>query len=80
MDQRKGRVKEKEAKIILFQIVQGLAEIHSKKIAHRDIKPSKIFMAKKYFKIGDFDFATNKSKFTSKCGTKSYMAPEILSD
>jgi calcium/calmodulin-dependent protein kinase I len=56
-----------------------------RQVAHRDIKPQNIFLQSKdshsAIKIGDFGFAkrvyTPKS-LTSRCGTPSYVAPEIL--
>ena len=43
------------------------------------MKPENIFIKGKYFKLGDFGFATDKDKFTTSLGTQPYMAPEILS-
>lgn len=62
---------------ILYQVAQGLCLLHSRKIAHRDLKPENIFMKDKYFKIGDFGFATNADKKTTMVGTQPYMAPEL---
>ncbi len=68
-EKRNGRLKEKDAKTIMFQIIQGLLAIHNKGIAHRDLKPENIFVKGKYFKLGDFGFATDKNKFTTTLGT-----------
>ena len=43
----------------------GLNAIHEQNIAHRDMKPDNIFIKGKYFKLGDFGFATDKNKFTT---------------
>jgi len=75
---RQQKLSEKDAKIIIYQILNGLLAIHTKDIAHRDLKPDNIFVHKKLFKIGDFGFATDKDKFTTQLGTQPYMAPEIL--
>jgi len=44
------------------------------------MKPDNLFVRGKYFKLGDFGFATNKEKFTTTLGTQPYMGPEILND
>ena len=66
---RNGKLREKDAKTILFQIIQGLLAIHQINIAHRDLKPENIFVKGNYFKLGDFGFATDKKKFTTQLGT-----------
>ena len=75
------------------QVIEALSYIHEKEIIHRDIKPANIFMTGKNltddyinFKIGDFnlsrflienDSEDNEYNLTI-CGTKNYMAPELL--
>jgi serine/threonine protein kinase len=45
-------------KIIVKQIVNGLNEIHSRGIMHRDIKPDNIFLMKNgKIMIGDFSLS-----------------------
>lgn len=80
--EKKGRIEEKEALRILLQIVNGLAYLHSKNIVHRDLKPQNIFLNDEMnIAIGDFGFGRtllNHSKITYKCGTYSYLPPEII--
>ena len=68
-DERNGILSEKDAKIIIYQILNGLCPIHANNIAHRDLKPDNIFIKDKVFKIGDFGFASDKDKFTTALGT-----------
>jgi serine/threonine protein kinase len=63
--------------------------LHLKGILHRDIKLDNILINKIYdgefsVKIADFGLATfipqgtDQAKLREKCGTPSYIAPEIL--
>lgn len=46
---------EEEAKYFLLSIINGLEHLHSKGIAHRDLKPDNMFLTKdRTLKIGDF--------------------------
>jgi serine/threonine protein kinase len=76
---------EKDARDLFMVLLEAVEYMHKNGVAHRDIKPQNIFLASKdsncRIKIGDFGFAkkvhTPKS-LTSRCGTPSYVAPEIL--
>ena len=93
MKLRKGRrIAEEEAKEIFKQIVQGVDYIHSKNIAHRDLKPDNILVEErpgipgtynKSYKIKIIDFGFSVSlqdgkKLRTFCGTPSFMSPEIV--
>ena len=79
---------EKECRIIMKQIFEGLEYLHSMNILHRDLKPANIFLKsfenlENSVRIGDFGLCTKiKSEPcynpTERCGTMSYMAPEII--
>lgn len=67
---------------IVKSILKGLAYSHSKKIVHRDMKPSNILLSKSGdVKISDFGISkiTDFTKLTqtgSVLGTPAYMSPE----
>ena len=80
---------ENEVKIIIRQLLTGIAFMHSKNIAHRDLKLDNILLvdnrkhqdAEEPFtiKIIDFGFSvTTDHKSKQFCGTPSYMCPEIV--
>ena len=82
---KRRRLKEPYAKVIFKQIIDGLCYIHSKYIAHRDIKLDNILLdGKGNVKIGDFGVSKQCQKgqlrMTEQCGTPAYIAPEILKD
>lgn len=75
----KYRGGEKLARTLFHQIVNGLEYLHSKDIAHLDLKPSNIFIDDSYnLKIGDFDCSSMKGEGSSRTsrGTKDFRAPE----
>lgn len=82
-------IPEKISKPIFLQICYGLSFIHSKHIAHRDIKVENIFMSVyshpnqpsiNIAKIGDFGFSKqiHDDALHTQCGTECYFPPEVL--
>ncbi|KAM4621059.1 testis-specific serine/threonine-protein kinase 3-like [Discoglossus pictus] len=73
---------EKEGKVLLRQIVEGLKYCHDRGIAHRDLKCENILMTSDNIpKLADFGIATslkNGDLTSTYCGSPNYMAPEIL--
>ena len=83
-----------EVKHVMVQVLEALAEAHSKNIIHRDLKPSNIWMTEKepesrdfYVKVIDFGIAklVGPSKGEEKLtqagawtGSPAYMSPEHL--
>ena len=67
------------------QLLEGLKYCHRRGVTHRDLKLSNILFDEDYnIKIGDFGFAAplegrdGSSFLTTKVGTRSYMAPELV--
>ena len=70
----------------LFQLCTGLNQMHSKKILHRDIKSSNIFLGRDRVsaKIGDFGISkvlSSESGYAhTAIGTPYYLSPEICNE
>jgi len=48
---------------LIYQIIKGLAYLHSLDIVHRDIKPENLLVSSRYdLKICDFGFARQNKK------------------
>jgi serine/threonine protein kinase len=70
---------EKDAVMMLKQIMNGFAELRKRKILHRDFKLANIFMSNDQLIIGDFGFAKAGVEITNtKLGSPLTMAPELL--
>jgi len=79
---KSGAFDEERARFYTAVLVAALAHIHSKNIAHRDMKPENTMMcADGYLKLTDFGLAKfigeGERTFTM-CGTPEYIAPEVL--
>ena len=68
---------------LCVEVIEGLAVLHEKGIAHRDIKPKNLFLREGGLKIGDFGIAKDLSSRhgeetpMGKCiGTFEFLAPE----
>jgi len=80
-------INDEEASIIMRGIFSAINHIHSKDIIHRDLKPQNILLADKNnlnsIKICDFGLSAQyeadqqTAKFTIRCGTRTFMAPEL---
>jgi len=79
---RRGNYTEKDASLVVIQILKGVAHMHQKGIAHCDLKPDNLlFHADGVLKIIDFGMAKRipRSRFLKRmCGTPYYTAPEII--
>ncbi|KAL5973965.1 Dual specificity mitogen-activated protein kinase kinase 4 [Asimina triloba] len=68
---------------VAFQVLMGLAYLHSRKIVHRDIKPSNLLINdRNQVKIADFGvsriLAQTMDPCNSSVGTIAYMSPERI--
>ena len=73
---------ERKSKLLFYEIIEGMKDIHSKGICHRDIKLENILLAEGYIpKIADFGYAIkNSNDLTDYIGTRQYASPEILAN
>lgn len=79
----KNGFSELHSKIIFKEILNGMQVIHNQGICHKDIKPQNILLDTEEYiiKICDFGLSSFNSELQSGyCGTKEYMAPEIIMD
>ncbi|XP_069584260.1 death-associated protein kinase 2-like isoform X1 [Ranitomeya imitator] len=82
----KEALSEADAIVFLEQILKGVAYMHSRSIAHFDLKPENIMLLEKEvphpkIKIIDFGLAQKIEEgavFKSLCGTPQYIAPEVI--
>jgi cGMP-dependent protein kinase len=78
---REGQFSENWSRFYAASVILAFCQIHSKKIAYRDLKPENLVMdAQGYLKIVDFGLAKKleSGKTYTLCGTPDYLAPEVI--
>lgn len=81
---KEGGFTEKEAAVIIKQILQAIAYCHDLKIVHRDIKPENVLVDTELnntLKIIDFGISIkmkDNEKLSDVKGTSYYIAPEVF--
>lgn len=75
---------EQVVKYILRKVLEGLANLHSLKIIHRDIKSDNVLISAEggHVKLADFGFScrlqSEEELRQSQVGTVAWMAPELI--
>jgi len=70
-----------QAKGLFKQLLQGMAQLHSRNLVHRDIKAANLLIHKGELFLGDFGMTTNYKNhtvFSPNVVTLWYRAPELL--
>jgi len=82
----KGQYSEKDASVIIKNLLSAVEYLHSQNIAHRDLKPENLLLkgGNNDTDVMLSDFGLSKiigveSMMETACGTPYYVAPEVLS-
>jgi calcium-dependent protein kinase len=81
--ERRGRLKESDARTVMAALLTALAHCHERGVWHRDVKPENLFLMTESFDsavLGDFGYAidTTQTPFDWRfLGSPPFAAPEI---
>jgi len=84
-----GTFSERDATLLISQVLEAVAYLHSLGICHRDLKPENVLMKSddpastdyNVVKLADFGLSTlgtYQNSMHTACGTPEYVAPEIV--
>jgi len=84
---QRGHFSEKDASILVKQILDAVSYLHANGIAHRDLKPENLLCSDDqniHIFVSDFGLSRllNEGEFqqmSTQCGSLEYCAPEVLS-
>ncbi|XP_077429810.1 calcium/calmodulin-dependent protein kinase type 1D-like [Vanacampus margaritifer] len=80
----KGVFTEKDASLVIKQVLEAVGYLHENSIVHRDLKPENLlyYTTDENAKIMVSDFGLSKTVehgvMSTACGTPGYVAPEVL--
>ncbi|MDP2435943.1 MAG: protein kinase [archaeon] len=79
----KARIEENVVRPLFYQLASAISFVHASGFAHRDLKLENIFLSQDHLSaiLGDWGFATRWSRnslLKERCGTLSYLAPEMI--
>uniref|UniRef100_A0A4W4DWY3 Protein kinase domain-containing protein n=1 Tax=Electrophorus electricus TaxID=8005 RepID=A0A4W4DWY3_ELEEL len=80
----RGTYSEKDASLVIRQVLEGVNYLHNNGIVHRDLKPENLlyYSQDDNSKIMISDFGLSKMEdngiMSTACGTPGYVAPEVL--
>ncbi len=83
VEHHESGVEEEKALLLIKQVFEALQYLHSKAIAHRDVKLENAVFVGNELKLIDFGLCSARSpggslKSTAYCGTQLYAAPEVM--
>ena len=80
--QQRRRFSEASARFYVVQVALAIDSLHRKDIIYRDLKPENVLLdSNGYVKVSDFGLSKLNVKDESAksiCGTREYLAPEVL--
>jgi len=87
---KKGKLSEEDSKQLAKSLLKGIDYLHKNGICHRNLKPENLLLKDSQdassVMIADFGMASRMSRdsggnivqLTARCGTSSYVAPEVI--